>query len=186
MVAKPVTLRIRARANSATARSSPIAAVLGEPPSKTRAGEPRDPEWSKLADMAGKLQRGCLLEATLSPVGLEKLYLDVSLTCRTTKGAIDEDLRTLAKETPECRLLVRGPNGKPVRKAPGTDEGARLWHAWRDRLREGDAVYTLVPLKEWFDVSASGDYWVLVTLPGLRAGDAPWVAEPFKVTVGKK
>lgn len=152
-------------------------------------GSANGTQWSRLALMAGKLQRGCILEAFIPVDEPHGGKIIASLTRLTMDRVCDmgglDFLDTLTgAAASDYDIMVRDQKGADV---PLTQRGRAELAARADQdgglLRPGDATGAAIPLKEWFSMNAPGEYSVLVSLPSRKPGGAMWVAKPIKVTL---
>ncbi len=182
IVSKPVSFDVRSSAVGVDARESNRRVTKnaeqsnGEPPS--------DKEWAAIAAHAGRRIQGCVLEVIDSPLLPEHAELIVSLVCEESEDSRfgERVVRYIDKNKNEFHLLLRDSRGVPV---PRTREGREL-RPQTDRERywkvllPGDAIGAMVPVKKYFDLKETGDYWLSVSLPSHREGQPDWVAMPIK------
>jgi hypothetical protein len=146
-------------------------------PQKTRENRLLKPENRPRLVKHGLVQFGCVLEADISPVTPGANHLVISLI-----NVIPGDAGSTwhATKATEYHILVRHPNGSFVpmneqaHKETAIDK--RCDHGGNN-CGEGNGNGVVIPLAQWFDMSAQGDYTVLVSLP-IRS---VWVAKPLKV-----
>ena len=81
---------------------------------------------------------------------------------------------------PKARPGAKAHRDEKTSKAGGTIDPLDVYQ-WGP----GDAVGTIIPLTEQFDLSKPGDYVALVALPTPGVGKPYWVAGPVKFRIGK-
>ncbi len=187
LVATPITMEIgngQAAARNKKAFQSP--SVIS-PDNAGLSGE-ANKEWAGFLSKAGQLQRGCVLEALMSPA--EPANLVASLTCLSVSPSaaclgdwqpgngwwdLDQcaDGRADAgRQAGDYRVLVRGPDGEPIQLTPfGRQAIGTVEEEQCSRLKKYSAIGAVIPLAKWFDLKKPGDYTVLVTL---KATDEKW------------
>jgi hypothetical protein len=183
LVSRPLTIHIQDRAVVAGGKEEKQSQFTG--PSKTGDGtEPRDKDWMSLALGAGKSIRGCILEATDSPVDSGKGNLIVSLVCLKAQDVSDGRTTLQVPEAEDLHVLVRDRLGhaiEPVVRVPERppNDDRKYWTS----LIPGDAIGIKNPLSELFHLKQPGEYWVLISLRSREKGVADWVAAPIKVRI---
>jgi hypothetical protein len=140
-----------------------------------------DKEWARLLPTSGQLQRGCVLDAMMSPE--EPKNLVASLTCLRVsdsasygtawepgKGKWVQDETAdgradVGRQAADYRVFVLDPDGKPVAlTAFGRETIAAGGPEFGCRIEKYAAIGAIIPLTKWFDMKKPGEYTVLVTL----------------------
>lgn len=203
IVAKPLVLELAAPpvlGDHAKPPERALGPLLGTTPAGGLRG---DKEWLEFVSQAGSPHYGCVLDAMISPIRPEAVNLVISLI---RVGAPEGVHASVA----DYRILLRDPMGRPMRVVPsGLSASPPLGDVTRRPMRVvdssrnglavrfgdinghiessslGDAVGDVIPLAKLYDMSKSGEYSVLVTLPSEGKNEPTWVSKPIKVKVGR-
>ncbi len=182
LIASPVALEIGKEPATGTFEKGSQAQPAAICAENLAQGGATEKDWTRLLREAGQLQRGCILDAMMSPE--EPTNLVASLTClRISGGAAytgdwepgnghwysygeSADGRADSGRQPaDYRVLVRDTDGKPVPLAPYGRRAIAAAGAERgSRLKQYAAIGAVIPLAKWFDMTRAGEYTVLVTL----------------------
>jgi hypothetical protein len=140
-------------------------------------------QWEELLRFAGKVFEGLQLDAKLAPAAAGTagpLRLAVALRNRADQTVVVKKWRGDS----DFEFLIRDPAGKPL---PPNEKGKKFFDsATRLDVRElkpGEAIEATLPLSEFFDFKARGDYTALVSLPVLGDVDAVLTAAPINIHV---
>jgi hypothetical protein len=177
LISRQVTLMLRKPASHLDEKASEVTVREIVPDRDTTA----DKEWARLLPTSGQLQRGCVLDAMMSPE--EPKNLVASLTCLRVsdsasygtawepgKGKWVQDETAdgradVGRQAADYRVFVLDPDGKPVAlTAFGRETIAAGGPEFGCRIEKYAAIGAIIPLTKWFDMKKPGEYTVLVTL----------------------
>jgi hypothetical protein len=188
-VAKPLKILVVAAEEPGENKESK--AQLTAPARRIASDEPADSEWTARTPKAGIPVGGFILEAIDSPLAAGKGELVVSLRCVLGCDRSQSETWVVDPAVADFRVLVRDLDGRPVAANHDSPTRGRLKggkEEERHPMGAGDAAGAIIPLRQYFDLATSGEYWVLVWLPKVNGRipieNADWVAEPIKVRVG--